>query len=156
MPKKILLLRHAEEPDEEDNLDLSAAGRQRAEQLSAYIPRTFGKPRFLFAAAPSSSSVRCYLTLRPLSDRLGLHIDAPYEDRDFTALAAKILADPAFDNALIVVAWTHKQLPALASAMNVSRDDFPGRWNEEAFDLIFELTYKKRPRPKVRRIKQPF
>ncbi len=156
MSKKILLLRHAEEPDDDDQLDLSEEGRQRAERLSTYIPKTFGRPAFLFAAAPSSSSVRCYLTLRPLADRLRLSIDGSYEDREFGMLASKLLSDPAFDSALAVVAWTHKQLSALASALKVSRDDFPAKWDEDAFDLIFELTWKTRAGPKVKRIKQPF
>ena len=156
MPKKILLLRHGEELDGEDSLDLAEAGRQRAERLAVYIPKAFGNPAFLFAAAPSSSSVRCYLTLRPLADRLRLHIDGTYRDREFGALASKLLADPMFDTALVVVAWTHKQIAALASALRVPRDDFPRRWDENVFDLIFELTWKRRPDPRVKRIKQPF
>jgi len=156
MSKKIILLRHAEEPEDGDSLDLSEAGRTRAEKLASYIPKTFGKPRFLFAAAPSDKSVRCYLTLRPLADRLRLNIEGTYEEREFAALSGKLLADPAFDDTLIAVAWTHKQLPALASSLGVARDDFPEQWDEEVFDLLFELTYRKRSRPKVRRVKQPF
>jgi len=157
MSKKIVLLRHAEEPDDDDDsLDLSRAGRTRSEKLATYVPKAFGKPAFLFAAAPSDSSVRCYLTLRPLADRLGVNIEGTYKDREFGALAAKLLADPAFDDRLVVVAWTHKQLPALASSLNVARGDFPAQWDEEVFDLLFELTYGKRRRPKVRRIRQPF
>jgi broad specificity phosphatase PhoE len=83
MSKKIILLRHAEEPEDGDSLDLSEAGRTRAEKLASYIPKTFGKPRFLFAAAPSDKSVRCYLTLRPLADRLRLNIEGTYEEREF-------------------------------------------------------------------------
>jgi len=158
MPKTILILRHAEEPADDESLDLSKRGRSRAEKLSAYIPKAFGNPGFLFAAAPSDSSVRCYLTLRPLADRLGLNIEGTYKEREFGALSSKLLADPAFDKSLVVVAWTHKQLPALASSLNVARGDFPMQWNENIFNLIFALTYTKTSRspPKVKRTKQPF
>ena len=93
MSKKIILLRHAEKTADGDSLDLSEAGRTRAEKLASYIPKTFGKPGFLFAAAPSDSSVRCYLTLRPLADRLQLNIEGTYEEREFAALSGKLLAD---------------------------------------------------------------
>jgi len=35
MSKKIILLRHAEEPEDGDSLDLSEAGRTRAEKLAS-------------------------------------------------------------------------------------------------------------------------
>jgi len=156
VPKKILLLRHAEEPADETSLDLSAAGRRRAEQLAKFIPKTFGTPQFVFAAAPSDSSVRCYLTMRALADDLKLEIDGSYKSSEFAALATKLYGDPAFDDATVVVAWTHKELPSLAAYLNVRRSDFPRSWDGEVFDEIYELTCKRANHPKVKRVKQPF
>jgi len=157
MPKKIVLLRHAEEPPPEtDSMDLSKAGRRRAEKLAKYIPQTFGKPAYLFAASPGADSVRAYLTLRPLADATGLVIDGSYESREFAVLANKLLHDPRFDDACIVVAWTHKELPTLGSALGAPRNAFPKEWYEGVFDLCFEFTYKKSTSPKVRRVEQPF
>ena len=158
MAKVVVLMRHAEEPPEEaDSPDLSKAGRRRAEQLAKYIVRTFGEPDFLFAAEPRSSSVRAYLTLRPLADATGLIIDGNYESRDFAQLASKLLHDPRFDDALIVVAWTHKELPTLASALGASRKSFPEQWEEDVYDVCYEFSWARtRPQPKVRRIRQSF
>ncbi len=70
MSKTILLLRDGEEPAVKPNLDLSGDGQKRAERLAKFIPKEFGKPGSIFAAAPSSLSVRGYLTMRPLAAAL--------------------------------------------------------------------------------------
>ena len=156
MPKKIVLLRHAEEADVENSLDLSPEGRLRAGKLAKYIPKVFGTPQFVFAAAPSDSSVRCYLTVRELADVLDLQVDGSYKANEFALLATKLFGDPAFDDAIVVIAWTHKELPSLAAYLNVRRSDFPRSWDEEVFNVTYELTYRRGGHPKVKRIKQPF
>jgi hypothetical protein len=156
MPKTILLLRHGEEPKDTNSLDLSDTGRDRAEKLATFIPKQFGPPDFIFAAAPTGASVRPYLTVRPLTDSIEGRIDGSYKARDFGMLASKLLADPAFVGKVIVVCWTHSELPALASSLNVRLGDFPEKWDEKVFNLIFQLTYKERARPKVKKVGQPF
>jgi phosphohistidine phosphatase SixA len=155
MPKTILLLRHGEEPKDTNSLDLSDTGRDRAEKLASFIPKQFGRPDFIFAAAPTGASVRCYLTLRPLADCIKGSVDGSYKAREFGMLASKLLADPAFVGKSIAVCWTHSELPALASSLNVRLQDFPEIWDEKVFNLIFQLTYKERARPKVKKVHQP-
>ena len=118
MSKIVLLLRHGEEPKEQSSLDLSEIGRTRARKLAAFIPKQFGAPDFIFAASPTGASVRSYLTMRQLADTIKSRIDGSYKARDFAQLASKVLADPAFDDKVIVICWTHSELPALASALN--------------------------------------
>jgi hypothetical protein len=55
---------------------LSPAGLQRAGRLASYIPQTFGKPDFLFAAADSEQSHRPVETIEPLSQATGVPIDS--------------------------------------------------------------------------------
>jgi len=156
MPQSILLLRHGEEPEDSRSLDLSVAGRERAEKLALFIPKQCGVPDFFFAAAPTGTSVRSFLTMRPLAESIEARIDGSYKARDFGALASKLLADPAFFDKTIVVCWTHNELPALASSLNVSMREFPETWGDKVFNLIFRLSYKERSRPKVKKIAQPF
>ena len=94
--------------------------------------------------------------MRQLADSIKSRIDGSYKARDFAQLASKVLADPAFDDKLIVICWTHSELPALASSLNIRTGDFPEQWDEQVFNLIFQLTYKDRARPKVKRVAQPF
>jgi phosphohistidine phosphatase SixA len=156
MSKTILLLRHGEEPEVKPNLDLSGDGQKRAERLAKFIPKEFGKPGYIFAASPSSSSVRCYLTMRPLAATLRATIDASFKGEDYAPLAFKLLGDPSLRNELIVVCWTHNELPSLAAYLNVRRRDFPTRWPDEAYDRVFVLTYGGCNRPTVKAMTQPF
>jgi phosphohistidine phosphatase SixA len=156
MPKTILLLRHAEEPRDPSDVDLSKAGRKSAAKLAAYIPRTYGKPDVLYAAAASESSVRSYLTLRPLAAAMTKVIDASHPSRDFARLATRILGDPTLADKMVVICWTHKELPSLAAYLNVRPEDFPAEWDETDYDRIFRLTYKGSRQPKVKRAVQPF
>ena len=156
MSKTILLLRHGEEPTVQPNPDLSSDGQKRAERLAKFIPKEFGKPGSIFAASPSSSSVRCYLTTRPLAAALNVTVDATFKSEDYAPLAFKLLGDPALRNELVVVCWTHNELPSLAAYLNVRRRDFPVRWPDEAYDLLFVLTYGSGTRPTVKAVTQPF
>ena len=156
MAKTILLLRHGEEPADRPNPDLSGDGQKRAERLAKFIPKEFGKPGSIFAAAPSSSSVRCYLTMRPLAAALNATVDTSFKGEDFAPLAFKLLGDPTLRNELVVVCWTHNELPTLAAYLNVSRKDFPTRWPDEDYDSLFVLSYKNGTRPAVKAMTQPF
>ena len=156
MVKTVLLLRHGEEPRDSKSLDLSAVGRNRAEKLASFVPKKFGVPDFIFSAAPSGSSVRAYLTVRPLGDNLKMRVDGSYKARDFFALGTKLLVDPAFAGKVVVICWTHSELPALAGSLNVRSGDFPETWDDLVFNQIFELNYKASGRPKVRKVAQPF
>ena len=156
MSKTIMLLRHGEEPAVQPNLDLSGDVQKRAERLAKFIPKEFGKPGAIFAASPSSSSVRCYLTMRPLAAALKSTVDASFKGEDYAPLAFKLLGDPSLRNELIVVCWTHNELPSLAAYLNVRRSDFPTCWPDEVYDPLFVLTYKSGTRPTVKAITQPF
>ena len=109
----------------------------------------------LIITHPAAAFLGHYL-LRPLADACGLVIDGSYESREFAQLASKVLHDPRFDGSRIVVAWTHKELPTLASALGAPRRTFPKVWGDDVYDLCFQLSYKKNAKPTVRRFQHPF
>ena len=73
-PSEVILFRHGEETPDSLDPDLSRRGRERAEWLSTYLPAEFGTPDLLVAAAANRSSIRCYLTMRPLGASTGMRI----------------------------------------------------------------------------------
>jgi hypothetical protein len=156
MAKTILLLRHGEDPAVQPNPDLSGDGQKRAERLAKYIPKEFGKPGLICAAAPTASSVRSFLTMRPLAAALKATVDTTFKGEDYAPLAFKLLGDPTLRNEMVVVCWTHNELPSLAAYLNVKRRDFPTRWSDDVYDLLFVLTYKSGTRPSVKAMTQPF
>jgi hypothetical protein len=155
-PSRILLLRHAEEPDDIADADLSLAGRKRADSLAVYIPEKFGAPDFVFASAPNKSSARTFLTVRPLCDAIHRRPSTTFAAEDSMGLATKLLCDATFADGTVVICWTHTQLTSLATALGVRARDFPEAWDEAVFNLIVQLTYKEGGKPTVKRIVQPF
>jgi hypothetical protein len=155
-PGTILLMRHAEEPTDPKDPDLSDAGRRRADSLVTYIPSRFGTPDFLISAAANKLSARALLTLRPLSHTIEARIDTSFKCRRYTPLAKKLLSEPVYKHSLVVVCWTHTELPALANALGARSRDYPDPWGEAAFNLILQFEYDKRDRLRVAEVVQPF
>ncbi len=151
----ILVMRHAEKPDDPLDPDLSEAGRARAEELARYLQATFGTPKFLFASAPSKHSLRPFETLTPLAKACNLTMDTSFADQDYGALAHVLRKTPGYDGALIVVCWHHGNIPSLAHALKADADDYPDPWNPSVFNLILRFDFV-RDVPTVKRVIEPF
>ncbi len=152
---QILLMRHAEKRDDPLDPDLSAAGQARARQLVRYIPESFGTPDFLFATALSNHSRRPVETLEPLSQAIGITIDAGFADQDYGALAHEILHTPHYDGKLIVICWHHGNIPSLARALKAKSGEYPDPWDPAVFDLILRFDFVEGV-PTVSRVVEPF
>ena len=142
----IVMVRHAEEP-EEGGANLSVAGQARAHAYTAYLPSLInGDPsprnRHLFAAADSSKSHRSRLTLTPLADAVGQPIHADVGDDDYAQLAKRLLSDPRYDEAQILICWHHGKILDLAHALGVRRHQLPKRahWPTKWPDHIYGWT----------------
>ena len=112
-PKTLLVMRHAEKPDDPDDPDLTKDGLERAAKLATYIPQQFGQPDFIFAAAITRHSARPYETVKPLSKATGVGIDATIADNDYGALAKELLTKPKYADKLVVVCWHHGNIPPM-------------------------------------------
>jgi hypothetical protein len=139
MPAQILLFRHAEKPDVATDLGLSPRGQIRAAALAVYLPAVFGRPSHLVAAQQSKDSNRPALTLKPLSDTLGLPVDTRFEHAQFKELAHELLGDPRYQGARIALCWHHGDIPDLARALNAP--DAPDHWDPDVFDHIWQIDY---------------
>jgi len=84
---QVLLIRHAEKPDDDMRSDLSLKGQIRAAALAVYLPNRFGRPTRLIATKGSAQSSRPVLTLTPLSLSLGLDLDTRFENDQYESLA---------------------------------------------------------------------
>lgn len=111
-PSFLLVMRHAEKPDDPYSPDLSPPGLARAEELAKYIPRTFGTPDFIIATAISKHSARPYETVLPLAKKVGKPIDATIADQDYRALAADLMSLEKFSAKQCVICWHHEGLAA--------------------------------------------
>lgn len=137
LPIEVILLRHAEKPDDERCPDLAHKGRVRAAALSEYLPHHFGAPTFLLAAKAGPVSNRPVLTLKPLSEALALPIETRYQDDEYELLAQEIMTQTRFDNARVIICWHHGKIPELTRALAVH--DPPHHWDDDVFDLIWHI-----------------
>lgn len=140
-PQYILVMRHAEKPVDMNISDLALAGHARAEALAEYIPRTFGVPDAIFAAALSKHSERSLQTVMPLSKVTGVLIDATIADEDYAVLASKVLSDVKLRGARVVICWHHGRIPALMNALGAVPGSYPDPWGQEVFNLILRVEF---------------
>lgn len=155
-PHMILLIRHAEKPVESTDINLSPAGQARAKQLAPYIPQTFGKPDFLFAAAASKDSVRPIETIQPLSKALDIPIDDSIADKDFTKLAKQLVDKDKYSGKFVLICWHHGEIPGLAQALGAPTGAYPNPWPPSVFNLMLQFSFDANGHATVEQIEEPF
>jgi hypothetical protein len=141
----ILLIRHAEKPKSRSH-HLAVSGRARAQAYVIYFQNFPDKSApltldYLFATENTKSSHRPFLTLKPLSQALGLEIQQPYADKDYGKLAEEILSDSKYDNSNILICWHHGKILELAAALHAPAGSLPSKWNSKAFGWLIHLSY---------------
>ncbi|HOW65848.1 MAG TPA: histidine phosphatase family protein [Candidatus Paceibacterota bacterium] len=146
-PSRIVLIRHAEKPTNDEEPHLSDAGRQRAIRLIDWVANDplwgTNPPVALFAAQPKkwNSSIRSLETLEPLAKHLRLEIQMPCVATDYHEFANLILKDRSLANKTVLVCWVNDYLPALAGALGVKPE--PPDWKSKDFNSVYVITYTK-------------
>jgi phosphohistidine phosphatase SixA len=146
-PKQVLIIRHAEKPDDSSDdaeardRGLSTRGHERAAALAYDIRATFLKPDFLFATEDSPHSKRPVDTIKPLAQRLKLEINQDYPDDKYCELAKEILNNPKYTGKRILICWHHGTLPDLAAALKAPVPPDKRKWPGKVFDRVWQLDY---------------
>lgn len=141
-PKTILILRHAEKPQDKNNEYLSVKGHERAASLAYYMPDAFGHIDYIFAAGigKHSHSHRPVDTITPLADILGKKVHQKYLKDDYKNMITHIFSKPEkYTNSQIVVCWEHKDIASIAKDFGTT--NVPSTpWPKSCFDLVWKLT----------------
>ena len=140
-PSRIILMRHADKPDDPDDPDLSAAGEARAEHLATYIPQTFAKPDYIIATARSKHSDRPFETVEPLARGVGVTVQHDIRDKDFEDLIDEIFSDEAYRGKTVVISWHHGTLPAIAALLGAPAGSYPDPWPDDTYNVILDFRY---------------
>lgn len=139
-PASILLIRHAEKLTD-GQMDLSPTGFKRASQLPTLFTSGRGDlptPQFIFATHQSKRSNRPVETVTPLAAVLHLPVDSSIANEDYAALAVELLSGK-YAGKVVLVAWHHGTLPALA-VLGVRPPYAP--WPDQQFDRVWKIEYK--------------
>jgi phosphohistidine phosphatase SixA len=144
-PREVFIIRHAEKPEDDNDVHLTAMGRERADALDQLFKKTdlrpdpLPKPDFLFAARNSKHSHRSVETLTPLAKKLKLDIDSRFENEDFAKLAKELLSNPRYAKKTVLICWHHGNIPELAQALKAT--DVPDKWKDPVFDRVWTIAY---------------
>ncbi len=140
-PATIMLIRHAEKLTD-GQIHLSPQGFERAKAM----PMLFGTPahalpvpQFLFASHQSKNSNRPVETITPVSQALGLPINSSIDDKDIAGLAKELMSGK-YAGKVVLVAWHHGSMPAIARALGATPPYEP--WPDTQFDRIWKIDYK--------------
>jgi hypothetical protein len=145
----ILFIRHGEKP--ESGLgQLNCQGLNRALALPSVMANSFGSPDAIFVPNPSIPKedagkpydyVRPLATVEPTAILFGLPIDASIGVSDIEGLKAALERPLSLHrNTLILVAWEHKEIVAIAKELLAAHGGDPAvvpKWHGDDFDSIY-------------------
>jgi hypothetical protein len=155
-PTKIMLIRHAEKPDETgtvlgvdesgraDPNQLSVRGWQRAGALVRFFAppgqaHSMGidTPSAIFACKPcnGSSSVRPFSTVWPLaaSLRIPVHCETGKSDQAALLNAVRCVSGA------VLICWAHEPIPGLVRGLAGDLPGVPIKWPGKRYDLVWIL-----------------
>lgn len=140
----VLIIRHAEKPDEGSGL--TPEGEARAQAYVKYfehfsIDGQPARPDTLIAAADSKESIRPRLTIEPLSAATGLPIDDRFSDKQ-----AKELADAlrhGDHGQTVLICWHHGEIPKLIHELggDAAALIHGDKWPSKVFGWVVVLRY---------------
>lgn len=146
----IVFVRHGEKPDKGLG-QLDCQGLNRALALPPVIAKTFGRPSAIFAPDPSQQKeddgvfydyVRPLATIEPTAIFFKLPINASFGFSDTDGVRAAI-EQPLYHNAVVLVAWEHRQIETMARALLAAHGGDPAlvpKWDKDDFDSIYVVT----------------
>jgi len=145
-------IRHGEKPAK-DLGQLDCQGLNRSLALPDVLISRYGKADFIFApltslrtkkTGASYSYIRPLMTIEPTAIRLGLPVDARFAFDDLEGLTGELGA-PAYQRALVFVAWEHTELVEMLKKLFNSLGADPGvipHWEGDDFDSIYLVTIR--------------
>jgi hypothetical protein len=155
MPKKIMIIRHAEKPagedagvsinGSEDPEDLTVRGWQRSGALvglfaAAVAPAAQGRlarPAFVFASgtAKHAKSLRPQHTVAALTRRLGQELIVTH----VKGAEAELVPDVLTKGTPVLISWQHELIPEIVNRIVGNNTTCPQTWPDDRFDLVWVL-----------------
>jgi hypothetical protein len=135
---KLVFIRHAEKPDDGDNLNCK--GLNRSLLLSAVLFRKFGKPNGVYIPAlkmgEATKHTRMLQTISPFVIKYDLPLNSSFEVDDSKNIAKSLFNE----SGTILIVWEHQSLGPILSYLGVNADL---KWPADDFDSIWIVTFRK-------------
>lgn len=149
----VVMVRHGEKPMLGLG-QLNCQGLNRALALPHVLDAKFGKPDVIIAPDPAQQKndvgmkydyVRPLATIEPSAVYFGLPVSTAIGFDDTEALRTQLLS-PAYRRSVVVVAWEHRIIEAVARDIVKSHGGDPGtvpKWHSSDFDSIYLLHIRR-------------
>ena len=156
-PAQVIIIRHAEKPDEGNELSLQ--GEERAAALVPFFQRTdevlkFGTPVAIYAQAPkkATSSVRSVETVKPLAAALHLKVNQSFTRDQYKSMVEEVMKKNEYEDHTVLISWEHKVIPDMAAEFGV--EDAPKTWHGRDFDRVWIITFRPDKKPAFKDVPQ--
>lgn len=135
--KKVIVIRHAEKPDNGDNL--SCKGLNRSLELPGLLKKKIGIPDYIFVptinTGKNTSTARMYQTIVPFAVKYNLSVNTKYNVDDTKDLAKDVLKR----NGIVLLVWEHDHIDNIVKALGVQ--NVP-KWPGNDFDSIWIIDFE--------------
>ena len=145
----VLIVRHAEKPDQGNGL--SPRGEQRATAYASYfdplqLDGTALIPQRLIATSDSNASMRPRLTLTPLAARLSVPIEQTWADDQVDAVAKALRKKN--EAPVLLIAWHHGHIVKLIEALGGDAKQLLGHksWPADTYNWLVVLHFDDKGR----------
>jgi len=132
---KLVFIRHAERPEEGDNL--TCQGLNRSLQLPAVLYKKFGRPNNVYVPALVMGEVtkraRMLQTISPFVIKYGLTVNSAYDEEDYKGVSHALLKEKG----TVLIVWEHKNIAPILEYLDVKEDL---KWPGDDFDSIWIVT----------------
>jgi len=136
--QRVVIIRHAEKPDNGDNL--SCKGFNRSLQLPAALYNKYKLPDKIFVPSvdngKSANQLRMLETITPFAVKYNLKIDSKFGVDDTKDLADAIMKA----NGYVLIVWEHDKIDNIVKALDVDTKGI--KWNDNDFDSIWIIDFK--------------
>jgi len=135
---KLVFIRHAERPENGDNLNCQ--GLNRSLQLPAVLYKKFGRPNAVYVPSlemgEATKRARMLQTISPFVIKYGLSVNSAYDEEDYKNVAKSLLKE----NGTVLIVWEHKNIAPILEYLGVEGHL---KWSDDDFDSIWIVTFHK-------------
>jgi hypothetical protein len=136
--QRVVIIRHAEKPDNGDNL--SCKGFNRSLALTSVLYNKFKLPNKIFVSevgnGKTTNQLRMLETIAPFAIKYNINIDTRFNVNDAKDVAAAILKT----NGYALVVWQHDKINNIVKALGADTKNM--KWSDADYDSIWIVDFK--------------
>ncbi|SDS45901.1 hypothetical protein SAMN05216490_1191 [Mucilaginibacter mallensis] len=133
---KLVFIRHAERPQEGENLNCQ--GINRSLQLPAVLYKKFGIPQNIYVPelnmGKKTKRARMLQTITPFVAKYNVSVNSAFEEEDYKGVGKALLNE----NGTIFIVWEHNNIAPILEYLGITS---PLKWKDSDFDSIWIVTF---------------